>query len=90
LRVGSDIIKERAERLRKIASECANKFINDFLGQSLDVLFEAKYAGAPLFWQGYTHNYIPVLAKSSSNLNNQILCCRLEKLNAGYVIAKLP
>lgn len=74
-------IKEaRGQAMRRVGMEATQRFVESFLGRTLDVLWEAQAArsadGAAL-WSGLTDNYIRVYAESISSLGNTIAPARL-------------
>ena len=73
-------IKERRQRLEKIAQECSIKYRQQFLNQEMLVLFEAPAKENQGCWEGYTDNYLKVLVKSRQDLQNQLIAVRLKRI----------
>lgn len=97
--VDKKIIKNRAEILRKIGDELRTKYLDQFIGRNLDVLFEKieDQKGPTLtrvgplsktmkeeVWYGLTSNYIRVKHKSNEDLANKILKINLSEDNIIY------
>ncbi len=64
------IIKERLLRLKAIASVCALSYKKQFLHKKAKVLIEGRAKDDPVFWEGYTDNYLKVRIKTRQNLKN--------------------
>jgi threonylcarbamoyladenosine tRNA methylthiotransferase MtaB len=82
--VSPDVVKVRAESLKKTASFCAASYKKKFIGKSADVLFEGRSKLRPDCWEGYTVNYIPVLLRSRLDLKNKLLRVRLKKFDGDF------
>lgn len=61
---------ERTARLIKLSDRMGNEFIEGFIGRTMPVLFEQEIDKN--VYEGYTHNYIRVIAKSESDMKNVI------------------
>ena len=71
--------EDRARRAIAIASGMKEAYIQRFLGQEMEVLFENVKDG---LWSGHTRNYIHVLAPGE-NLHNRSCLVRLEEVRDG-------
>jgi threonylcarbamoyladenosine tRNA methylthiotransferase MtaB len=69
--------RERTAKMLVIAKEAAAEYRRDYLGKTLEVLWEQQSSGV---WNGYTGNYIKVYTKSSSILTNTFTGVKLVKL----------
>jgi threonylcarbamoyladenosine tRNA methylthiotransferase MtaB len=87
-KVSSEVVKRRILRLKEIARESAYSYQKKFLGKKVEVLIEDKFKENPVFWQGYTDNYIKVLVKSEKNLGNQIIPLKIKKIVGDFVFAE--
>lgn len=87
--IPGDIKHQRSKKLIKIGEENTIKFINRFIGSTLDVLFEEESKQGSEFIEGYTTNYIRVLSKSSTSLEGEILPVRLEISEGENLIGKI-
>jgi threonylcarbamoyladenosine tRNA methylthiotransferase MtaB len=74
--VPAAIIKKRVDQMLSLAQESARLFQQQFLGRTLDVLWEQQTRGV---WSGLTGNYIKVYARSNDVLTNLILPVKLLK-----------
>jgi threonylcarbamoyladenosine tRNA methylthiotransferase MtaB len=70
--------KERAARMTDIGHRCAMAFRRQFVGRTMDVLWETQRTGQ---WNGLTDNYIRIWVTSSQPLANRILPARLTGVN---------
>ncbi len=73
----------RAKEMAEISRESERKFIEKFLGQTLDVLFETPENDYSV---GYTANYIRVKVKSNCNLSGKILPVKITDIFEDYCI----
>ena len=71
---------ERSHKLIQLGKEKKQKYMESFLGQQVEILFEetAKIQGEE-YWIGYTKEYLKVAAKSKENLENRIVLGKVEK-----------
>jgi len=76
------VVKERVDKTLSLAQESARLFQQQFLGKTLDVLWEQQTRGV---WSGLTGNYIKVYARSNDVLTNLILPVTLLKPYRGGV-----
>ncbi len=70
------VIKERIEKLQRIAKDCTRNFILKFSKVYLPVLFESRSRELKGYWEGYSDNYIKFCIKSNKTLRNKILLLR--------------
>lgn len=71
---------ERSHKLIQLGKEKKQKYMESFLGQQVEILFEetAKIQGEE-YWIGYTKEYLKVAAKSKENLENRIVLGKMER-----------
>lgn len=69
--VTPEVKSERAARLGKISHRLQTEFMIRFTGRTMPVLFEREISEG--VYEGYTTNYIRVLARSNESLRNKIL-----------------
>jgi len=75
--VSEKVKKLRSQQMLALAEESAQNFQQQFLGKTMEVLWEQKAGGV---WSGLTGNYIKVYARSHENLTNRLLPAKLVKL----------
>ncbi len=85
--------RERLRRMLALAERGGQRFRRQFLGQTVNVLWEGESGGAS--WDGLTANYIRVSATSDQDLSNRLLPVKLmaereqvlvgENIEGGYI-----
>ncbi len=73
--IDDGVKKERLRRILTLAQRSAHHFRSQFLGQTMNVLWEGRSTGAT--WDGLTGNYIRVSARSDEDLSNRMLPVKL-------------
>jgi len=76
------VIKNRSALLKNIADDCSYHYRKQFLNKNMLVLIEERSKENPIFWEGYTDNYIRVLLESDRVLKNQLVKVKLKKILA--------
>jgi len=70
-RVPAQVIKERAEALRKLSAAKKETFFRGFICRELDVLIQEQ--GKDGMMKGLSRNYIPVsIAGCSASINSEV------------------
>ena len=71
---------ERSHKLIQMGKEKKQKYMESFLGQQVEILFEetAQIQGEE-YWTGYTKEYLKVAAISKENLENRIVFGKVER-----------
>lgn len=80
--VGSQLKKQRSQKMLTLAKESAQNFSRQFLGRTIMVLWEKQTGG---IWSGLTDNYIKVYARSSGDLTNKLLPVKLVEVGGDGV-----
>jgi len=89
--VPSQVKAARARAMRAAAAAASRAFRQQFLGRTLDVLWEsAKPGEADPVWSGLTGNYLRVYAPSSENLANTLAPARLLAVTRQGLSAEIP
>lgn len=78
--------EERAHRAAQVAQAMERAYLDQFVGQTLEVLFEQQRDGA---WQGYTTRYTEVAAESGENLHNQLRNVDISGVDGGCLRGNL-
>lgn len=81
------IIKRRTLKLKNVALSCALNYKKQILNKYMDVLIESHSKVNLDFWEGYTDNYIKVIADSHQDLRNQLILLKIKKIAKDYVFA---
>ncbi len=73
-KVPAEVILERKERLKSVASEVAFRHRATYLGTQLDVLIEEKSAGDSDLYFGHSDNFLPVFVQKKEGVrSNEIV-----------------
>lgn len=72
-------LKDRLITLSRLTDEQSFRFREEFLGRSLEVLFEREERRCPNVWHGLTDNYLGVSLESRKNLRNKMVRIKLSK-----------
>ena len=78
--------EERAHRAAAAAAEMERAYLEQWVGETLPVLFEEERDG---LWRGYTTRYTEVRVASGENLHNQLRPVRLERAQASCLTGVL-
>ncbi|MBM4444602.1 MAG: tRNA (N(6)-L-threonylcarbamoyladenosine(37)-C(2))-methylthiotransferase MtaB [Chloroflexi bacterium] len=88
-----DVKRGRLQRMLALARQSARHYRLQFLGQTMNVLWEGESGGGT--WEGLTANYIRVSTRSSEDLGNRLLPVKLtaekgqvllgENIEGGYI-----
>lgn len=71
--VDSSTKEERSSKLIELNKQLEKDFIRSFVGKNMDVLFEQRLTNQNDTYEGYTPNYIKVIAKSDTDLQGRIV-----------------
>ncbi len=73
--------QERNQRMLELAHDSRRRFREQFLGQTMPVLWEQETSRGSGIYSGLTSNYIRVLARSKKPLSNEIAPAKLVALH---------
>ena len=79
----------RSERMLLLAAVSAAAFRQNFLGSTMEVLFEEEVKEKTGYWRGLTDNYLEVEVRSDLPLANQIRSVRLDELRDETLIGTI-
>ncbi len=79
----------RSKRLLALDRENRKKFAGQFVGKSMEVLFEQLAEKEEDLWEGLTDNYIRVLVKSNDDLKGEFVDVRMVKLRGTSLLGKI-
>lgn len=85
-KLGPDVANNRSARLRRLGAQKTRSFQQQYVGCTLDVLFEQVESG---YGSGYTENYIRVIAPSDMDVGNTVLPVKLQKIRGDLVVGSL-
>jgi threonylcarbamoyladenosine tRNA methylthiotransferase MtaB len=73
--------QERNQRMLELSQSCRRRFCEQFLGQTMPVLWEKETSPGSGIYSGLTGNYIRVFAHSEKPLSNEITPVKLVKFH---------
>jgi len=79
--VNPALIRARCLRLKRVAKECRERFMQKFIGKKVSVLIEGGAKGDPGFLEGLTDNYLKVKLPFKSGLTNKIVRVKLKRMD---------
>jgi threonylcarbamoyladenosine tRNA methylthiotransferase MtaB len=80
---------ERSKRLIALDEQLEKKFRTRFLGREMPVLYEQKLGKEGSFYEGYTDNYIKVVAESDRDISGEIINTRTFEEQDGFLRGNL-
>ena len=75
--VNDKVKSERTQRMLELARSCRHSFCQQFIGQSMPVLWEKETNLGRGIYSGLTDNYIRVFTQSQEPLTNKIAVVKL-------------
>jgi threonylcarbamoyladenosine tRNA methylthiotransferase MtaB len=78
--ITDSVKQERNQRMLELSQLLRQRFLEQFLGQTMPVLWEKEVNPGSSVYSGLTSNYIRVFARSEKPLCNKITRARLDKL----------
>ena len=86
--IDPQVKEERSKLLIELNKVNEKEFISKYVGKTLDVLIEQKVKGNDDLWEGYTRNYIKVLANNcKQEVKGDIIKCRICEAHDEYALA---
>ena len=76
----------RAHRAGAVAAEMEKTYLEQFVGEVVEVLFEEKKNG---LWRGYTTRYVEVTAHSEDDLHNRFKTVRITAAEGGKLMGEI-
>ena len=73
--------KERKQRMLELAQKCRHSFYEQFLGQTMCVLWEKEIGLGSGIYSGLTDNYIRIFTQSQETLTNTIRSTKLVRFH---------
>ena len=85
--IHGNVKDDRSQALINLNEELEGKFMASFAGKPAKVLFEENIGDNT--YQGYTSNYIRVLAKSDININGELHDVNLKEISKDHIICEI-
>ena len=76
----------RDHRAGAVAAEMEKTYLEQFVGEEVEVLFEEKKNG---LWRGYTTRYVEVTAHSEDDLHNRFRTVRVTAAGGGKLMGEI-
>lgn len=76
---------ERSSKLIELDKELEREFMSRFIGEDMPVLYEQKHNGLEGVYEGYTSNYIKVVASSNRSIDEQIVNTKLTEIKGEQI-----
>jgi MiaB-like tRNA modifying enzyme len=83
--VDGRIKDERSSKLIELDKELEREFMSRFIGENMSVLYEQKHNSLEGVYEGYTSNYIKVVASSNRNIEEQIVNTKLIEIKGEQI-----
>jgi MiaB-like tRNA modifying enzyme len=83
--VDGKVKDERSSRLIELDKKLEKEFMSKFIGKSMNVLYEQKHNGLEGVYEGYTANYIKVVANSNKNIQEQVVNTKLMEIKGEQI-----
>jgi threonylcarbamoyladenosine tRNA methylthiotransferase MtaB len=83
--VDGKIKDQRSSRLIELDKELEKEFMSKFIGESMSVLYEQKHNGLEGVYEGYTANYIKVVANSNKSIEEQVVNTKLMEIKGEQI-----
>lgn len=87
--IDGNVKEYRSSKLINLDKILEKEFIDKFLGNNMNVLYEQKFNKENDKYEGYTSNYIKVVTKSEENLQGKIFKTEILISKDGYAEGKL-
>ncbi len=78
----------RSEKLIELGKQLKRDYYTMFIGESKEVLFETLSKKVEGYIEGYTDNYLKVLASSDDITEGELSAVNLKELKRGYILAE--
>jgi threonylcarbamoyladenosine tRNA methylthiotransferase MtaB len=85
--VPAAVIRQRCRLLRELDKEKRLGFLQQFIGEMRPVLVESRLDAGSGMKCGFSDNYLPVLIREDSALDNQVVTARFDRLHGTKLVA---
>lgn len=87
--ISPDVKHKRSAIMIEAGKKSRDAFLSRFVGRTLHVLFEQKYAPLDGYYEGKTENYITVVCKSDTDLSGQFVDVVANKADNGIIFGQI-
>lgn len=83
--INGNIKEERSRKLIELDKKQEKEFMNKFLVERMDVLYEQRCSAIEGAYEGYTPNYIKVITKCDREIEGEIITTELVRTKDEYI-----
>lgn len=83
--VDGKVKDERSSKLIELDKNLEREFMNKFIGETMDVLYEQRHNNLEDVYEGYTPNYIKVISKCNENVEERIVKTKLKEIKGELI-----
>lgn len=87
--VQSEIKEHRSKILLELSKESRNKYLSNYIGREMLVLFEQEVAGKEGILEGLTSNYIKVVCYGEAKQKGKLCRVKLNEIEEDYVLGSI-
>lgn len=87
--IAAEVKEDRSKKLIELNNMLEEKFMNKFIGMTMEVLYEQKLQDSQEKYEGYTPNYIKVVSECREDIEGKIFKTKLEKFSKDYIIGNI-
>ena len=80
---------ERSERMLKLSDSLEKQYMSQYLGKTVEVIFEQQVNGQKDLYEGLTANYMRVVAKCSEDIKGKMLSVNIESLEGTHFLGNI-
>lgn len=80
---------ERSERMLKLSDSLEKQYMSQYLGKTVEVIFEQQVNGQKDLYEGLTANYMRVVAKCSEDIKGKMLRVNIESLEGTHFLGNI-
>lgn len=88
--VANHIKEDRSKKLIELSNRCEYKFMESFIGKTLEVLFEQPVKNMEGYVEGLTDNYLSIAVKGDIKLlRNEIFPVKIKEIKDNFLIGEI-
>jgi threonylcarbamoyladenosine tRNA methylthiotransferase MtaB len=90
LKTYNHIKEDRSKKLIELSNRCEYKFMESFIGKTLEVLFEQPVKNMEGYVEGLTDNYLSIAVKGDIKLlRNEIFPVKIKEIKDNFLIGEI-
>jgi len=87
--IDGNVKEERSKKLIKLNEENERKFMGEFIDREMSILFEQRSNYMKDSYEGYTSNYIKVVAESREDLTGKVMNAMLKEVKEDFILGEI-